>query len=175
MAGIRELDGTTAGRYTNNVIADNGHDGDPFHGDGIVLQGTGGLVVGNTIVRNGDSDIYEHGIYASSVAVDYRIQFNTLRDNSASGIKASGSGRVVGNIVSGSVRGIVFADAGGSVEVTGNTLDATLYAILVKSNCDLSRYASDDNDIVLERFGYLGQALTLAGWRTQTGLDLTSR
>ena len=175
MAGIRELDGTIAGRYTNNVIADNGHDGDPYNGDGIVLQGSGGFVVGNTIVRNGDSDIYEHGIYASSVAVDYRIESNTLRDNSASGIKASGTGRVTGNVVSGSVRGVVFADAGGSVVVTGNTLDATLYAILVTSNCDLSRYTSDDNDIILERFGYIGQALTLPGWRAQTGLDMTSQ
>ena len=175
MAGIRELDGTVGGRYTNNVIADNGHDGDPYNGDGIVLQGVGALVVGNTIVRNGDSDIFEHGIYASSVAVDYRIQFNTVRDNGASGIKASGTGRVIGNVVGGSVRGIVFSDAGGSVIVTGNTLDATLYAFLVTSNCDLSRYTSDDNDIITERFGYIGQTLTLAGWRAQTGLDLTSR
>lgn len=175
MAGIRELDGTTAGRYTNNVIADNGRDGDPYNGDGIVLQGVGALVVGNTIVRNGDSDIYEHGIYASSVARDYRIESNTLRDNSASGIKASGSGRVVGNVVSGSVRGIVFADSGGSVVVTRNTVDATLYSILVTSNCDLARYVSEDNVFALERFGYLGQALTLTGWRAQTGLDLTSR
>jgi hypothetical protein len=100
MAGIHELDGTIAGRYTNNVIADNGHDGDPCNGDGIVLQGPG-IVVGNTIVPNGDSDIDEHGIYASSVAVDYRIETNTLRDNAASGIKASGCGRVTGNVVSG--------------------------------------------------------------------------
>ena len=174
MAGIRELDGTIAGRYTNNVIADNGHDGEPYNGDGIVLQGSGGFVVGNTIVRNGDSDIYEHGIYASSVAVDYRIESNTIRDNAASGIKASGTGRVTGNIVSGSVRGVVFADTGGAVIVTGNSLDATLYAILVTSNCDLSRYTSDANDIITERFGYIGQALTLPGWRAQTGLDLTS-
>ena len=174
MAGIRELDGTISGRYANNVIADNGHDGEPYNGDGIVLQGSGALVLGNTIVRNGDSDIYEHGIYASSVAVGYRIESNTLRDNSASGIKASGSGSVTGNVVSGSVRGVVFADAGGPVVVTGNTLDATLYAILVTSNCDLSRYTSDANDIITERFGYIGQALTLPGWRAQTGLDLTS-
>ncbi len=91
MAGIRELDGTTLGRYTNNVITDNGHDGDPYNGDGIVLQGVGGLVVGNTILRNGDSDTFEHGIYASSVAVDYRIQFNTLRDNGASGSRHPGA------------------------------------------------------------------------------------
>ncbi len=82
---------------------------------------------------------------------------------------------MIGNLVSGSTRGLVFADAGGSVVVTGNTLDALTYAILVTSNCDLARYASDDNDIVLERFGYIGQALTLVGWRAQTGLDLTSR
>ena len=49
------------------------------------------------------------------------------------------------------------ADGPGSVVVTGNTLDATLYAILVTSNCDLSRYTSDDNDIITERFGYIGK------------------
>ena len=174
-SGLRELDGTSAGRYLRNVITDNGHDGAAYNGDGVLLQGSGGLVRGNTILRNGDSTIYEHGIYAASVATSYRIEDNIIRDNGASGIKASGSGTVTGNTISGSPRGIVFADDGGTVHVTGNSVGATQYAILVTSNCNLTRYVSDYNTFVLKRFGYLGQALDLAGWRSQTGLDLHSQ
>lgn len=174
MSGIRELDGTVDGRYTGNTVADNGHDGAAYNGDGILLQGVGGLVRGNTIVRNGDSNMYEHGVYAAAVASGYRIENNVIRDNSASGIKAGGAGRVTGNTVSGSVRGLVFAGTGGSVVVNGNSVDAGTYAVLVTSDCDIARFASDENSFSLKRFGYAGQSLDLAGWQTSTGLDLHS-
>jgi nitrous oxidase accessory protein NosD len=174
MSGVRELDGTTSGRYLRNVITDNGHDGADYNGDGLLLKGGGAVVRGNTILRNGDSPLYEHGIYASSVATGYVIDDNVIRDNSASGIKASGSGTVTGNTISGSPRGVVFADAGGTVHVTGNAVSATQDVILVTSNCVLSRYQSDYNAFAGEPFGYLGQALDLAGWRRQTGLDMHS-
>jgi hypothetical protein len=175
LSGIRELDGTSAGRYLGNVITDNGHDGQPYNGDGLLMKGSGAVVRGNTILHNGDSTIYEHGIYASTVAIGYLIEDNVLRDNGASGIKASGSGAVTGNNISGSPRGIVFADDGGIVRVTSNSVSATLYAILVTSNCNLTRYRSDYNTFVVDRFGYLGQALDLPAWRTISGDDLHSQ
>jgi hypothetical protein len=173
LSGVRELDGTTGGRYTGNTIADNGHDGQPYNGDGLLLQGSGAYVANNIILRNGDSDIYEHGIYAAAGASGYVITNNTIRDNSASGIKASGQGSVTGNTISGSVRGIVFADDGGTIKVSGNTIAATVYAIDVTANCVLSRYVSDYNVFVTETFG-LGGAVNLATWRLTTGLDLHS-
>lgn len=173
LSGLRELDGTTGGRYTGNTIADNGHDGQPYNGDGVLLQGSGAYVANNLILRNGDSNLYEHGIYAASVATGYVLTNNTVRDNSASGIKASGQGSVTNNTISGSVRGIVFADDGGTIKVSGNTIAATTYAIDVTSNCVLSRYVSDYNIFVTETFG-LGGAINLATWRLKTGLDLHS-
>jgi parallel beta-helix repeat protein len=175
LSGIRELDGTSAGRYLDNVITDNGHDGQLYNGDGLLLKGSGAEVRGNTILRNGDSDLYEHGIYASSVAIGYVIEGNVIRDNAASGIKASGSGTVSGNTISGSPRGIVFADSGGVVHVTANTVGATQDVILVTSNCVLTRYQSDYNTFNPMPFGYLGQALDLPAWRHATGLDLHSQ
>jgi len=173
LSGVRELDGTTGGRYVGNTIADDGHDGQPYNGDGLLLQGSGAYVANNLILRNGDSNIYEHGIYAAAVATGYVITNNTISDNSASGIKASGQGTVTNNTISGSVRGIVFADDGGTVTVTGNTVGATTYAIDVTSNCVLSRYTSDYNTFVTKTFGF-GGPLDFAGWRLTTGLDLHS-
>lgn len=170
LSGLRELDGTTGGRYANNTVTDNGHDGQPYNGDGILLQGSGAIVTGNTILRNGDHTTYEHGIYAASVATGYEIKGNTIRDNAASGIKASGQGLVRDNTVSGSVRGIVFADDGGSVTVTYNSISATTYAILVTSNCNIDRYASDYNSFGLKTFGYNGP-LSFQLWKSTTGQD----
>jgi hypothetical protein len=173
LSGIRELAGTSSDRYVGNTIADNGHDGAAYNGDGLMLQGSGAYVASNTILRNGDSTTYEHGIYASSLAAGYVITGNTIRDNAASGIKASGQGSVTDNVISGSVRGVVFADSGGTVKVTGNTIDALTYAILVMSNTEISRYQSDYNTFLLKIFGDSGP-LDLAGWRLATGLDLHS-
>ena len=170
MSGLRELDGTTGGVYANNTITDNGHDGQPYNGDGVLLQGSGAVVTGNTILGNGDHTTYEHGIYAATVASGYQIRGNTIRDNAASGIKASGEGLVRDNTVSGSVRGIVFADDGGTVTVTYNSISATTYAILVTSNCNLDRYASDYNAFGLKTFGYNGP-LSFPLWKSTTGLD----
>ena len=90
-----------------------------------------------------------------------------------SGIKASGQGTVTANTISGSVRGIVFADDGGIVTVSGNTISASTYAILVTSNCVLSRYRSDNNLFGTKVFGLNGP-VDLATWRLLTGLDLHS-
>lgn len=173
LSGIRELSGTSGGRYTSNTITDNGHDQEPYNGDGLALQGAGAYVAGNVIMRNGDSPTFEHGIYAAATASGYEITDNVVRDNSASGIKASGQGSVTYNTITGSIRGIVFADDGGLVTISHNSVHATLYAIAVTSNCVLSRYRSDYNTFVTEVFG-LGGPVDFAGWRTRTGLDLHS-
>jgi hypothetical protein len=173
LGGLRELDNTTGGRYTGNTITDNGHDGKPYNGDGLLLQGSGAYVAANDIARNGDSATYEHGIYAAAIATGYTIVNNRLTGNAASGIKASGSGVVEGNTISGSVRGIVFSDDGGIVTVKGNSIDATTYAIVVTSTCNLSRYRSDYNTFVKKAFN-LGGLLDLLTWRLLTGLDLHS-
>lgn len=174
MGGIRELNYTTNGVYVKNIINNNGHDGQQYNGDGILLQGSGALVSSNTISNNGDSNIYEHGIYASALASGYTISNNTLMDNAASGIKADGAGTVSTNTISGSVRGIVFSGTGGSVTINSNIISATLYSILVTSGADINRYQSDYNTYHTNLFGNQGNAYNLLGWQNATGLDKNS-
>jgi parallel beta-helix repeat protein len=173
-SGLRELEGTVGGTYTGNTIVNNGHDGDPYNGDGVLLKGSGAVVRDNRIAGNGDSPDYEHGIYVSVGARDYRIESNVIEGNSASAIKASGGGVIVDNHLSGSPRGIVMADAGPIVSISGNVIDGARYAVLVTSNADLARFRSDYNAFGLEAFAYGGKLLSLAGWRIATGLDLHS-
>jgi parallel beta-helix repeat protein len=173
-SGLRELEGTLGGTYAGNTIANNGHDGDPYNGDGVLLKGSGAVVRDNRIMGNGDSADYEHGIYVSAGARDYRIEGNVIEGNSASAIKASGGGTIVDNRLSGSPRGIVLADAGPIVAITRNVVDASRYAILVTANADLTRFQSDFNAFGLEAFAYGGRLLSLAGWQSATGLDLHS-
>lgn len=172
--GIRELNYTTGGIYVRNIISNNGHDGQLYNGDGILLQGSGAFVSSNTISNNGDSNIYEHGIYASAIASDYTISNNILTNNAASGIKAAGAGTVSSNTISGSVRGIVFSDTGGPVTIKSNIISATLYSILVATGTDMGRYQSDYNTYHTNWFGNQGNAYNLSGWQKATGLDLHS-
>jgi len=176
LSGIRDF-GETGTIITNNIVDNNGKDGQPYNGDGILLQSDKAIVRNNTITNNGNDVTFEHGIYAAHVATNYLIEGNKVYNNSASGIKASGGGLVKLNDVKGSVRGIVFADnVPLQVTVTNNKISATLYAILVTSNCNISRYKSDYNTFAKgSRFGYKGQSLTLAGWQKQTGLDKHSK
>jgi hypothetical protein len=118
--GILELGGVVAGHYTRNVIAGNGHDHKAFNGDGIILQGRGAIVRGNRISGNGDNALYEHGIYASHAAVAYLVERNVIGGNSATGVKAMGSGQVRGNNF-GSSRFGVYVDTHSLVKVYGNT------------------------------------------------------
>jgi hypothetical protein len=172
-SGLRELTGTADDRYLRNTIVDNGHDGYAYNGDGLLLQGSGAVVRNNVISRNGDSPNYEHGIYAADGSTNYVIEDNVLKDNAASGIKAGGTGLIDGNVISGSVRGLVFTGGGGTLTVQGNSVDATTWAIVVTADCVIARYRSDFNSFVRTSFGYLG-TVDLPRWRTLTGLDLHS-
>ena len=125
-AGIMELGGVTRGRYTASTIGGNGHDGRAFNGDGVILNGSGALVRGDTITGNGDHRLYEHGIYASRRASGYLIVGNRLAGNSATGVKAQGSGSVRANSF-GSSRFAIWVDASSrtGVAISGNAFKGT--------------------------------------------------
>jgi hypothetical protein len=129
--GLREIRGDS-NVFQGNTIMNNGKDGQPYNGDGILLQGTNTRVLRNTISFNGDNTSYEHGIYVGATAAGYEIANNCLEGNAASGIKAEGQGRVHGNRVSGHTKiGFVLeAGADGGVEVDHNTVDGDyLYGV----------------------------------------------
>jgi parallel beta-helix repeat protein len=113
-AGIQEVGFVTEGRYRKNRIVRNGRGGGQFNGDGVQLCGRGAIVSASTISDNGGSSLYEHGIYASHLAVDYVIQGNTISGSSAADVKASGSGVVVGNTLGAARIGLYVSDTSGS-------------------------------------------------------------
>jgi hypothetical protein len=130
--GIMELGGVVGGRYLSNTIDGNGHDGQPFNGDGMILNGSGAVVRGNVITDNGDNSLYEHGIYASKAATGYLVEANTFSRNSATGVKAQGSGTVRANSFGASRYGMwVDSSSRTGVAVTGNRFNGpfTLTAI----------------------------------------------
>jgi nitrous oxidase accessory protein NosD len=120
LAGIMEVGGNRATLYSGNRIAGNGRDHRAFNGDGIILAGRGAVVRGNRITSNGDHKLYEHGIYASKAAAAYLIERNTLSGNSATGVKAQGTGTVRSNTF-GSSRFGIYVDTRGGVRAYGNT------------------------------------------------------
>jgi hypothetical protein len=105
-AGIMELGGVLRGHYLHDHITGNGHDGQPYNGDGLQLRGRKAVVSHCDITGNGDHSLYEHGIYASTQATGYVIQSNRLSGNSATNVKAQGSGTVRYNLVGGARLGI---------------------------------------------------------------------
>jgi polygalacturonase len=130
--GIMELGGVVRGRYLSNTIDGNGHDGQPFNGDGMILNGAGAIVRGNTITANGDDNLYEHGIYASKAATGYLVEANTFSRNSATGVKAQGSGTVRGNTFGASRYGMwVDSSSRTGVAITANRFNGpfTLTAV----------------------------------------------
>ena len=124
LAGICELQGSSANVYRGNLITANGKDGNPYSGDGMLLSGAGATVIGNTITDNGDPGPYEHGIYASSTASGYLIESNTLSANAASSIKAAGAdGTIRYNRMSDSRFGLVFSDNSSPVSAYYNLIE----------------------------------------------------
>jgi nitrous oxidase accessory protein NosD len=120
LAGIMEVGGNRATLYSGNRIEGNGRDHRAFNGDGIILSGRGAVVRGNRISSNGDHKLYEHGIYASKAAAAYLIERNTLSGNSATGVKAQGTGTVRSNTF-GSSRFGIYVDTRSGVRAYGNT------------------------------------------------------
>jgi hypothetical protein len=172
-SGIRDF--ATRTTIHGCTVRANGRDPEEYNGDGILLQGQGHVVEDCTVTDNGSHTTFEHGIYASSVARDYRISGCILRGNAASGIKASGGGWVEGNDISGSVRGLVLADTvPAQVVIRRNRIAGTTYAVILTSNADLTRFDSDENTYPAgSRFldARTGKNYDLAGWQAATGLD----
>lgn len=132
-AGIMELGDVTGGRYLDDVISGNGHDHQPYNGDGIMLHGQGAVVEGCLLDRNGDDRLHEHGIYAASDAIGYLVEANELAGNAAAGIKAEGAGVVRDNRF-GSSRAAIAADdtSGDGVLLEGNTITGSFqHAVIV--------------------------------------------
>jgi Right handed beta helix region len=125
-AGIMELGDVRRGRYLATTIEANGHDGQPYNGDGIILNGSDAIVRGNTVTGNGDHWLYEHGVYASKAASGYLIEGNTFSGNSATGVKAQGAGSVHANRFGSSRFGIwVDASSGTGAAISGNWFTGT--------------------------------------------------
>jgi hypothetical protein len=125
-AGIMELGGVARGRYLQDDVTNNGHDGQPYNGDGLQLDGTGALISDCDITGNGDNTLYEHGIYASTTALDYTVENSRFSGNSATNVKAEGSGTVRGNQF-GSARLGMFVDKNTApgLTVSDNTFTGT--------------------------------------------------
>jgi hypothetical protein len=158
------------------VVVNNGHDGQPYNGDGILLQGSGSEVGWCVIAGNGDSPDYEHGIYVASTARDVLIHDCILTANSCSGVKLAGTGSITNCRISGSPIGLVFdGDQPDSVLAQGLDISASKYAIQVDANARLARFHSDYNTFAAgSRFNNKGKVTDLAGWQKATGLDTHS-
>jgi hypothetical protein len=153
IAGIQERAGSTANRYTRNTIAGNGHDGYPYSGDGIQLNGAGAVVSGNTVTENGDPGPYEHGIYAASAASDYVIESNVLELNAGSNVKAAGAnGTVRYNRISDGRLGLVLSDNATSVTAYYNVIAGRFqHAVFLTTDRSPARARLWNNTIVQQR------------------------
>jgi hypothetical protein len=120
-AGVLELTGSTGTRVTGSLIMGNGRDGSPYNGDGVQLGGSGGVLERSTISANGDSQ-YEHGVYTGAGSRGWRIVDNVLQDNTGAGIKATGTGAIDRNRITGGRWGVVLSDNPEPVTVTQNRI-----------------------------------------------------
>ena len=121
-AGIRELTGTTSGRYDGNTISANGIGGSAYNGDGIQLGGSGAWVSGNTVDDNGDPGPYEHGIYTAATSTGWTIEHNQLIDNAGNIKAAGGPGVIRYNLLQGGRNGVVLSDNPAVVTVEHNVI-----------------------------------------------------
>jgi Right handed beta helix region len=114
-AGIMELGTTTKNTlYESDTISGNGFSPDIYNGDGIQLASQGAVIRNCTITNNGSSNLYEHGIYASSRASGYLIDSNRFDGNSATSVKAAGEGAILNNSFGASRLGSYVGDSSGS-------------------------------------------------------------
>jgi hypothetical protein len=169
-------DFATGSKFLNLVVSNNGHDGQPYNGDGILIQSQKAEVGWCVIAGNGDSPDYEHGIYVAGVARDVWIHDSVLTGNSCSGIKAAGTGLIERCSITGSPLGIVFdSDQPADMTIQHCSITATKYAIQVDANTRLARFHSDYNVFAAgSKFANKGVVTDLAGWQKATGLDMHS-
>jgi hypothetical protein len=134
---------------SGSLVANNGHDGERFNGDGVELNSTGATVTGNRIVRNGDSVGFEHGIYAGHAARDYTIEGNTIGGNAGADVKASGGPAVVArNRLGSGLFGVVLSDNPAPVIVEYNLIQGRFqHAILLTTGSTAARARLWNNTI----------------------------
>jgi Right handed beta helix region len=122
-AGLLDMSPARGTTLSSSLVSANGHDGERYDGDGVELDGTGALVTGNRITRNGDSIGFEHGIYAGSTARNYTISGNTIGANAGADIKAAGGpALVVGNRLRSGLFGLVLSDNPAPITVEYNLI-----------------------------------------------------
>jgi hypothetical protein len=148
-AGAMELPGTTGSRILRNEIRDNGKAAAAYNGDGIQLAGTGALVAGNTITRNG-TGAYEHGIYTGAQSSGWLIEGNHLARNAGANLKAAGGPGVVRrNRFTDGQFGLVLSDNPAPIDVDVNILEGyAQHLVLLTAGTRPSRARLRANTIV---------------------------
>jgi hypothetical protein len=131
---------------------------DQTRDSGMILQGTGFLVSGNTITNTGtDSSIPygKHGIYLK--AADARVVANTIRNFSANGVSARyRNSTIEANVIEGGPIGIAWFQndsAAGTSHWAGNRISGTTAASIYVS-------ASDDAGATRESFVISGNVMS---------------
>ncbi len=134
---------------------------DGIRDSGVILNGDGHLVEGNTILNTGtDSSIPygKHGIYLKSS--NSRVAGNTIRSFEANGVSSRYRNAVIeDNVISGGQIGIAWFQndtAAGTSFWRNNTISATTAACLYVSR-------SDDAGSTRESFVVSGNSLTRSG------------
>jgi hypothetical protein len=110
-AGLVDTEYASDTQVVSSTVTGNGHDGQPYGGDGIELNGSGSSVRDSAISQNGDGAGFEHGIYVGATASGFTITGNRIGDNAGADIKAAGGPGVVAyNTLTTSRWGIVLSD-----------------------------------------------------------------
>ncbi len=94
LAGIYETGADKSSLYRDDRVILNGHDPEVWHGSGIEVSGWRTTVSGCTIVGNGSSALYEHGVYVAAGASRWLITQTTIAASSGADVKAQGWGSI---------------------------------------------------------------------------------
>ena len=140
-AGFLEMAQATGTTLSASTVTGNGKDGQQYNGDGVGLNGSGGVVVDNTISGNGDGVGFEHGIYAGATANGYLIARNQIGNNAGADIKAAGGpGVVEDNRLTSSMFGLVLSDNPAYVTAQYNLVQGRFqHGILVTTGATAAR------------------------------------
>jgi hypothetical protein len=148
-AGLLDMSPSLGTTLSSSTVSGNGKDGQPYNGDGVGLNGTGGSVTGNTITNNGDGVGLEHGIYAGPTAKGYTISGNTISGNAGADIKAAGGpGLIADNRLKSSLFGLVLSDNPDVVTVEYNLIQGRFqHGVLVTTGTTAARARLWNNTI----------------------------
>jgi hypothetical protein len=148
-AGLFDMTDARDTTLSASLVANNGHDGERYNGDGIDLNSTGATISGNRIVRNGDSVGFEHGIYAGRSARDYTVSGNVISGNAGADVKAAGGpAAVVRNRLGSGLFGVVLSDNTAPVTVEYNLIQGRFqHAVLLTTGSAAARARLWNNTI----------------------------